>query len=206
MHISKFVFALLIAGTALEFVQAQVMTPAEQQKAVELLRRKMAEERGKGATSKPAATPAKVVTPARSTEFQPPKEEKPKQETPKVAAKPAATAAQPSASTESHKSRTLWDGLKNAFSRKGGSGSGSVKAASSSTAPKESKETKAPKTQPSAQKSEEKPVAPVVQPIAVPTAPPTKQQRLTELIELYRTDKIGPIEYHERRAKILAEP
>lgn len=200
MHISKFVFALLVAGTALEFVQAQVMTPAEQQKAVELLRQKMAEERGNGATSKPAAKPTKVVTPARSTEFQPPKEEKPKQETPKVAAKQAATPAQSSASTESHKSRTLWDGIKNAFSRKGGSSSTSAKTA---PAPKE---TKAAKTQPNAQKSEEKPAVPVIQPVAVPTGPPTKQQRLTELLELYRTDKIGPIEYHERRAKILAEP
>ena len=43
------------------------------------------------------------------------------------------------------------------------------------------------------------------------TAPPTglsasKQQKLDELLQLYRADQITPQEYHERRAKILSEP
>jgi hypothetical protein len=34
----------------------------------------------------------------------------------------------------------------------------------------------------------------------------SKQQRLTELLEAYKGDKISPAEYHAQRAKILAEP
>jgi hypothetical protein len=48
--------------------------------------------------------------------------------------------------------------------------------------------------------------------VAVPAAPGqvagpnTKQQRLMDLLELYKADKISPAEYQARRAKILAEP
>jgi hypothetical protein len=34
----------------------------------------------------------------------------------------------------------------------------------------------------------------------------SKQQRLTELLNAYMQDRISPAEYHEKRAKILAEP
>ena len=39
-----------------------------------------------------------------------------------------------------------------------------------------------------------------------PAVSATKQQRLDELLLKYRTDQITPEEYHEQRAKILAEP
>ncbi len=48
--------------------------------------------------------------------------------------------------------------------------------------------------------------------IAAPTAPEPstiskgKQQRLADLLEQYRADKITPAEYHAQRAKILSEP
>jgi hypothetical protein len=42
------------------------------------------------------------------------------------------------------------------------------------------------------------------------TPPPalakTKLQRLTELLNKYKKDEITPTEYHEQRARILAEP
>jgi hypothetical protein len=38
------------------------------------------------------------------------------------------------------------------------------------------------------------------------SAPRTKMQRLKELTDLYRADKMGPAEYHQKRAQILAEP
>jgi hypothetical protein len=38
------------------------------------------------------------------------------------------------------------------------------------------------------------------------TVPKTKMQRLKELTDLYRADKMGPTEYHQKRAQILAEP
>ena len=39
-----------------------------------------------------------------------------------------------------------------------------------------------------------------------PTISPAKQQQLQELLQLYQADKISPQDYHDRRAKILAEP
>jgi hypothetical protein len=33
-----------------------------------------------------------------------------------------------------------------------------------------------------------------------------KQQRLQDLLQKYRADQITPEQYHEQRAKILAEP
>jgi hypothetical protein len=40
----------------------------------------------------------------------------------------------------------------------------------------------------------------------VTAGPKTKKEKLADLNALYKGDKIGPAEYHERRAKILAEP
>jgi len=37
-------------------------------------------------------------------------------------------------------------------------------------------------------------------------APGSKEQRLQELLQLYKADRITPTEYHEQRAKIIAEP
>ena len=34
----------------------------------------------------------------------------------------------------------------------------------------------------------------------------TKQQRLSELLDAYKRDVIAPPEYHQQRARILAEP
>ena len=74
-------------------------------------------------------------------------------------------------------------------------------------------------------RAEEERKAPATKPVAVtPTVPPAgtapnvappemkkgpvkaKEQRLKELLQLYLTDKITPREYHQQRAKILAEP
>ena len=43
---------------------------------------------------------------------------------------------------------------------------------------------------------------------AAPTtlAPGSKEARLAELLQLYKADRITPTEYHEQRAKIIAEP
>jgi hypothetical protein len=38
------------------------------------------------------------------------------------------------------------------------------------------------------------------------TGPKTKQQRLNDLLDQYKADKMTPAEYHAARAKILAEP
>ena len=48
----------------------------------------------------------------------------------------------------------------------------------------------------------------VFQPIEVPPLPISadKQQRLAELLRKYRADELTPEQYHEERAKVLAEP
>lgn len=46
---------------------------------------------------------------------------------------------------------------------------------------------------------------PPIEPPA-PTISAAKQQQLQELLQLYQADKISPQDYHDRRAKILAEP
>jgi len=43
------------------------------------------------------------------------------------------------------------------------------------------------------------------QPATAPL-PRTKEQRLSALLEVYKADLITPVEYHQQRAKILAEP
>jgi len=52
------------------------------------------------------------------------------------------------------------------------------------------------------------PTAPVFQPLGGPPLPISaeKQQRLANLLEQYRADQITPEQYHQQRAKILAEP
>ena len=54
-------------------------------------------------------------------------------------------------------------------------------------------------------------MTPAVPPTAVKPEPKKgpvkpKEQRLKELLQLYLTDKISPRQYHQERAKILAEP
>jgi len=41
---------------------------------------------------------------------------------------------------------------------------------------------------------------------AAPEVMKTKEERLKELLDLYKADKLSPREYHEQRAKILKEP
>ena len=48
--------------------------------------------------------------------------------------------------------------------------------------------------------------APVPSTPAINPGASTRAQKLAELLEAYRADKIGPTEYHQQRAKILAEP
>lgn len=43
-------------------------------------------------------------------------------------------------------------------------------------------------------------------PIAPALAPASKEQRLNELLRLYKADQITPADYHEQRARILGEP
>ena len=43
-------------------------------------------------------------------------------------------------------------------------------------------------------------------PVSTAMIPGSKEQRLADLLQLYKTDKISPSEYHQQRAKIVSEP
>jgi hypothetical protein len=56
-------------------------------------------------------------------------------------------------------------------------------------------------------KSPKTSVANAPAPAPIPTGvSSSKEQQLADLLQLYKSDKITPAEYHEQRAKILAEP
>ncbi len=42
--------------------------------------------------------------------------------------------------------------------------------------------------------------------VVTPAAPRTKREKLADLLEQYKADKLNPVQYQEERAKILAEP
>jgi hypothetical protein len=48
--------------------------------------------------------------------------------------------------------------------------------------------------------------APAPTPVVAMPAPGSKEARLADLLNDYKTDKITPAEYQQRRAKILSEP
>jgi hypothetical protein len=65
---------------------------------------------------------------------------------------------------------------------------------------------------PSTEQAQAKPKSvrksPALQPIESPPLPISadKEQRLTELLRKYKADELSPEQYHQERAKILAEP
>jgi len=153
MQISKVTLMLLSLGAAACQLGAQPASPDLQDKALQLLRQTISEDRARGA------------------------------EAPRMANPPATHSM-------------------------------AAPAANATTAP-------APTANPAKPRSTPKPARmapkvnappPEVQPAPAPTmpeanaGPKTKQQRLTELLELYKADKLSPPEYHAQRAKILAEP
>ena len=59
-----------------------------------------------------------------------------------------------------------------------------------------------PKAAPATPKPSEPPAP---EPVPLPITG-VKQQRLTKLLEAYKNDQLTPAQYHQERAKILAEP
>ncbi len=65
-----------------------------------------------------------------------------------------------------------------------------------------------PAEKPTKKESKKAPPAPVYAPIPGPPPPVSadKEQRLHALLLQYQADQLTPQQYHEQRAKILAEP
>jgi hypothetical protein len=64
------------------------------------------------------------------------------------------------------------------------------------------------KPTPAAPATEAKAAAPKMTPMEAPASPlaGSKEQRLAELLQQYKADKISPQEYHAARAKVIAGP
>lgn len=218
MQISKFALTILIASAGLTTSDAQ-NTSAQQDKALEILRQKLAEEKQKP----PASTPAKstVAAPAVKKEPAPAKAIQPE-----VAKEKAASALSVAEPIDSPAQRRGLEVLRKAMEQEKNAPSKPVKPVkpSSPIAAEPKKVSKPVKAEPEiaaeakepqpkakvtaapVKKTEVKEPAPAPPVVEAPAGPKTKQQLLADLLEEYKADKISPPQYQELRAKILAAP
>jgi hypothetical protein len=185
MRISKFLLVLLISGGAALSSYAQ-SDPEQQKKALDLLHQALAKEQAHPAKAQTKPAPAPAPAP--------------------IVAKPMVSPApQPAPATYSGSAISATQQQALELLRK--------TIASESAAPTKSTHTAA-QAKPISKPGKPAPkttVAAAPAPVSsgspeVHTGPKTKQDRLEEIGELYKADKMTPTEYHAQRAKILAEP
>jgi hypothetical protein len=187
MHISKLSLVALLAGALVE-LPSQAATPEQQAQAVELLRQTIAQQRQAGPTlspTQPAATP-KPTQPAATLSPTP---------APAVTPAPQATVPVP-AGTDRHEAAIQLLRATQATASTQPAPTMAPGKPRTGGVPKSGARTAAPRGRDAGQTA-----APLPE-----TGPKTKQQRLADLLELYRADKMSPTEYQVERAKILAEP
>ena len=239
MNISKVVLAGCLACLSLTFASAQPVGSSQQDKALELLRQRIADERANPSVpSEPEASARPVEEPSDAGSVAPTvkqpedpaafqnalnllrdsiaKERQASQAAPVKATAPVSVEAPrsvparvPPASPDPKVMRAVRDAI--AAQRQAAKPAptpASVEASSSAPAEKSVESTlaaQAPQAISPAPKPASIPAhAPTVEP--QPSGPKTKQQRLMELLQLYRADKVTPHEYHDKRAKIISEP
>lgn len=190
MQTSRFLLAIFMAGAGLVITSAQNPTPEDYSKMLEAVRQKVAEERAN--SSKPAlrsstAPRAVMTTPA-----------------PEKKAEPSPSSKSATGASESPELRQLLEDLRTAVARERAASISPPK----TSAPSESSSTARPavKAIPTAPVTVSTPEpAPTPPPAETQAGPATKQERLQALLLLYRADRLTPQEYHEQRAKLLAE-
>lgn len=184
---------IFMAGAGAVTANAQNPTSDDHNKLLEAVRQKVAEERAK--STEPTlrgSTTAKPPIVAPATEK-------------KMETAPAPTAPTPSVAAESPELRQLLDDLRSAVARERAASAAQPKAPESPVSA--SPAAPAVKETPSAPATVSTPAPAPIQPAAEPeAAPKTKQERLNNLLMLYKADRLTPHEYHEQRAKLLAEP
>ncbi|MBM3840698.1 MAG: hypothetical protein FJ398_22595 [Verrucomicrobia bacterium] len=197
MQTLRFLLAILMASAGVVSTNAQNPTPEDPSKMLEAVRQKVEEERAKA-----AAPMLRESTAARPAIAAPVPEKK-------IEAAPAAPAPTPAVSAESPELRQLLEDLRAAVARERAASVAQPKAPESTVrtspapAPPAVKETPAAPVAPATVST---PAPAPIQPAAEPGAgPKIKQERLQALLLLYRTDQLTPHEYHEQRAKLLAE-
>jgi hypothetical protein len=205
MQISKVTLIASLAGALGLELHAQPATAEQQNKAIELLRQTIAQEQKQPSTSHPAIShPLPVGTvPAAETMITQPTTAVTSQPAPMVAANPATTDQQQRAlallrQTIAQERANMSQPVATSSTQTSGS---SVRPTTKSAKP-------APAVQGGVAANAGQTGAVSAQPAAPeqPAGPKTKQQRLMELLDQYKADKLTPAEYHAQRAKILSEP
>lgn len=222
MQKAKYFIFLLVLGLT-GFTAAAQTTGAEQQRMLEMLRKKMAEEQQSKTPAKASPVQAQPAAPAAKPAAAAPEKSQPKAEPkvqaqPKAEPKPPAKAAMKPAAKAAVRNdlppispahQQMLDILHRELGQE--SVGAQPRAAARPAEPKAQKPpavTPKHKTvlAPSVAAKPEKGAEPAAVEPAVQTGPKTKQQKLADLNALYRADKLSPTEYHEQRAKILSEP
>jgi hypothetical protein len=250
MNISKRLLAGCCAGMTLVCAFGQPLNSSQQDKALELLRQKIAEER-----SHSVATPHTTPVPVRSTPLTEAEQaalktvretiarERQKSQTAAAPAKPAAPAktaapakpatpvkpaapAKPAAPVKAAtpavpvKSGSPVVGIPSApadpdalravrqalAAQRAASAAASKASAPSAAVRQEPAKAAEPKASQSVTAVQQQPAQASVPADVKPAGPQSKEQRLSHLLELYKSDRLSPVEYHEQRAKIIAEP
>lgn len=211
MHIFKVSFIASVAGAMALQLHAQPASPELQNKALELLRQTMAQPQPPPNQQAPiTAQPAPTVSPQPAPTPSP-------QPAPTVSPQPATTpSAIPAAVPAGRASPDQQQQALQLLREKMAEQAASPKPSATNVASAKAKPAKSSKTKAAPAKSATTTVQStgtnrppeIATPAAPeqPAGPKTKQQRLMDLLELYKADKITPAEYHAQRAKILAEP
>ncbi len=201
----------------------QPLNSSEQDKALGLLRQKIAEER-----SHSVSTPQTTALPIRSTSLTDAEQaalktvretiarERQKSQVTAVEAKPVQAVPKPAAPVKSGSpvvgipsepgDPNAVRAVRQALAAQRAASAASVRQqpaqalepAKAAPAPKASQPVVAARTQPAQ--------ATVPAEVKPASGPRSKEQRLSHLLELYKADRVSPVEYHEQRAEIIAEP
>jgi hypothetical protein len=187
MQFSKLFLVLSLSGLGMITASAQALTPQQQEKMLQVLRQQMAQQPAK--TSNPAAEPRKEEAKPKPAETHPAAQ-------PRVSADEGSTPAQ----------RRALEVLRKAMAEQN-----AAPTRPSSQPAKASSVEQMPASVPAAKIQASKPAgvsAPTAksEPAVTRATATTKQEKLAELLEQYRADKISPEQYHRQRSTILQEP
>lgn len=228
MNISKLLLAGCLTGMSFISASAQPLSSSEQDKAIELLRQKIAEERAKpanrqapnaampevtngqnrssaGAPAAPPADPASYQNALDALRESLASSRQATKATPAPAPAPAPAPSAPAPMAHSETGENALNAVRAALSAQRQVVAKPVPAAPRVEAPR------AAVTAPAKADARPEVSAPAAQSVVAvvapqPSGPKSKQQRLMELLQLYRTDQVTPLEYHGQRATIIAEP
>jgi hypothetical protein len=173
----------------------------------EALRRALEGAEKTPAPAKPPVQPppAESSKPAPSAVAPPPPSVAPAEPARPVQTPPAPAIPAPAEALSNADDAALREALRKTM-EEGEAAGAAIATSQSSKAQTERRAKQETKAEPRATASEQRSKESTTPTAISPAAPKSKAQRLAELTEAYRRDEITPAQYHQERAKILAEP